>query len=70
MTTEQYRKWLQTQLLEVAVKKYPGNPRLQMVYQIAFLEQQLAHAMRSDSRTADLFISCIERAEDATKELK
>lgn len=64
MTTEQYRKWLQTQLLELAVKKYPNNPRLQMIYQIAFLEQQLAHAMHNDSRQADAFIDCIERAED------
>ena len=64
MTTEQYRKWLQTQLLDVAVNKYPNNPRLQMIYQIAFLEQQLAHAMNKDSRTADAFIDCIERAED------
>jgi hydroxymethylpyrimidine/phosphomethylpyrimidine kinase len=69
MTTEQYRKWLKTQLLELAVAKYPNNIHLQLIYQIGFLEQQLANTMRHDSRRADEFKQCIDSANDQLKDL-
>lgn len=51
-------------LLDRAAKLYPNEPRLQMLYQIGFLEQQLAEAMRQDSRVTDQFVECVKRHKD------
>lgn len=48
-------------LLERAVKKYPNEPQLQLLYQIGFLEAQLAEAMRNDTRTVDNFLCAIDQ---------
>lgn len=55
------RSQIRQLLLDRAVKLYPNEPRLQMLYQIGFLEQQLAEAMRVDSKITDHFINCVKR---------
>ena len=63
MTQTQYLQWIRTNMLEQASQRYPNNPRLQMIWQIGFLESQLAHAMHSDNKVAGGFQACIERCE-------
>jgi hypothetical protein len=63
MTQTQYLQWIRTNMLEQASQRYPNNPRLQMIWQIGFLESQLAHAMSNDNKTASGFRACIERCE-------
>lgn len=60
MTTEQYRDWIRTQLLDMASSRYPNMPHKQILYQIGFLQAQLAQAMAQDSRTADRFKSAVD----------
>jgi hypothetical protein len=60
MTTEQYRDWIRTQLLDMASSKYPNSPHKQMLYQIGFLQAQLAQAMTADTNTADRFKSAVD----------
>jgi hypothetical protein len=43
----------------MASNKYPNMPHKQMLYQIGFLQAQLAEAMAQDSRTADRFKSAV-----------
>jgi len=63
MTQKQYLQWIRTNMLEQASQRYPNNPRLQMIWQIGFLEAQLAHAMHKDSYVAGGFRACIEQCE-------
>jgi hypothetical protein len=70
MTTRQYRERIRQQLLEQSALRYPGNPRLQMLYTIGFLQAQLAEAMHRDNITYYRFQQCIEQAEQLLKELK
>jgi hypothetical protein len=63
MTQTQYLQWIRTNMLEQASQRYPNNPRLQMIWQIGFLESQLAHAMSNDNKVAGGFQACIERCE-------
>jgi hypothetical protein len=51
-------------MLEQASERYPNNPRLQMIWQIGFLEAQLAHAMQHDNYVANGFRACIARCEE------
>lgn len=69
MTQQQYAQWIRTRMLEQASQRYPNDPRLQMIWQIGFLESQLAHAMSSDNRVAGGFRACIEQCEQAVQAL-
>ena len=62
MTYEQYRSWIRQDLLEVSAQKFPNNPRLQMLYQIGFLQAQLALNMNDDSRASHRFHQAIREA--------
>jgi hypothetical protein len=62
MTYEQYRSWIRQDLLEVSAQKFPNNPRLQMLYQIGFLQAQLALNMNDDSRASHRFHRAIREA--------
>ena len=62
MNTEQYRSWIRQDLLEVSAQKFPNNPRLQMLYQIGFLQAQLALNMNDDSRASHRFHRAIREA--------
>ena len=64
MTQSQYLQWIRTNMLEQASERYPNNPRLQMIWQIGFLEAQLAHAMQHDNYVANGFRACIARCEE------
>jgi hypothetical protein len=68
MTREQYHKWLRAELVDMAAARYPDDIKLQMIYQLGFLEQQLASAMNKDSRVFDEFTACIKRANKRNKE--
>ena len=52
----------------MAAARYPHDIKLQMIYQLGFLEQQLASAMHKDSRVFDEFTACIKRANKRNKE--
>ena len=62
MTYEQYKSWIRQDLLELAARKFPNNPRLQMLYQIGFLQTQLAMTMRDDSRASQRFYLAYKEA--------
>ena len=62
MNTEQLRSWIRQDLLELAAHKYPNNPRLQMLYQIGFLQAQLALNMNDDSRASQRFHTAYKQA--------
>jgi hypothetical protein len=69
MMTRQYRELIRQQLLEQSAARYPGNPRLQMLYTIGFLQAQLAEAMHRDNITYYKFQQCIEQAQRLLDEL-
>ena len=62
MTYEQYRSWIRQDLLELSAQKFPNNPRLQMLYQIGFLQTQLAQSMNDDSRVSQRFRTAYTQA--------
>jgi hypothetical protein len=64
MTESQYRSWVREDLLELAAAKYPNNPQLQMLYQIGFLQAQLAQHMYNDSAVSQSFRSAVEQAKN------
>jgi hypothetical protein len=68
MTTT-YRQYIRSELMEQAVSRYPNNPRLQMLYQIGFLQAQLAQAMAADNRIYYVFRQCIAEANEQLKRL-
>jgi hypothetical protein len=55
MTHEQIRSRIRRDLLELAAHRYPNNPKLQMLFQIGFLQAQLAEAISRDSHAGDRF---------------
>lgn len=55
MTQEQYVKYIQSRLVTLASKKYSHDEHLQLIYQIGFLQAQLAQAMYNDSKVANDF---------------
>ena len=63
MSTQQYRQLIRQQLLEQSTARYPTDPKLQMLYTIGFLQQQLAEAMQRDNITYSRFTQCIEQAQ-------
>ena len=69
MTYEQYRSWIRQDLLELSAQKFPNNPRLQMLYQIGFLQAQLAGAIRADNHNYYRFKQALERTEQWEKQL-
>ena len=69
MTYEQLRSWIRQDLLELSARKFPNNPRLQMLYQIGFLQAQLAGAIRADNYVYHRFKSALERTEQWEKQL-
>jgi hypothetical protein len=69
MTNQQYRSWIRSDLLELSAKKFPNNPRLQMLYQIGFLQAQLAQNMSDDNRASYKFNQAITHSNDQLKEL-
>jgi len=52
MTRLEYQQYIRKQLLERAVRKYPNDTQLQMLYTIGFLQAQLATAMYNDTHVA------------------
>ena len=69
MTREQYRSWIRMDLLELSARKFPNNPRLQMLYQIGFLQAQLAQSMADDNRASYKFNQAITHSNDQLNEL-
>ena len=69
MTQTQYVQWIRTNMLAQASQRYPYDPSLQMIWQIGFLEAQLANAMSNDNKTASGFRACIERCESRMQAL-
>jgi hypothetical protein len=69
MMTRQYRELIRQRLLAQSAARYPGNPRLQMLYTIGFLQAQLAEAMYRDNITYYKFQHCIEQAQRLLDEL-
>ena len=63
MTTRQYRELIRQQLLEQSAARYPNEPKLQMLYTIGFLQQQLAEAMQRDNIAYYRFTQCVEQAQ-------
>ena len=55
MTHAEYQQYIRKSLLELAAKKYPGDPHRQMIYQLGYLQAQLADAMYNDSQIAAKF---------------
>ena len=64
MTTQQVRSWIRQDLLELAAEKFPNNPRLQMLYQIGFLQAQLAMTINNDSRAGQRFMAAYKQAQN------
>lgn len=64
-----YRDYIRQRLLERSAQRYPNNPRLQMLYQIGFLQAQLAEAIRADNHTYLRFTQALERSEQLEQEL-
>lgn len=64
-----YRDYIRTELLERAARRYPTNTRLQMLYQIGFLQAQLAEAFRADNYNYLRFKQALERSELWEREL-
>jgi len=62
MTHEHVRSWIRQDLLELAAHKYPNNPRLQILYQIGFLQAQLAVNINDDSRAGERFMAAYKQA--------
>jgi hypothetical protein len=56
-------------LLELSARKFPNNPRLQMLYQIGFLQAQLAQSMADDNRASYKFNQAITHSNDQLNEL-
>jgi len=69
MTQTQYVQWIRTNMLAQASQRYPTDPNLQMIWQIGFLEAQLANAMHKDSYVASGFRACIEGCEQRMQAL-
>jgi hypothetical protein len=69
MTNQQYRSWIRSDLLELSAKKFPNNPRLQMLYQIGFLQAQLAQSMSDDNRASYKFNQAIIHSNNQFNEL-
>lgn len=69
MTEQQYRSWIRMDLLELASKKFPNNPHLQMLYQIGFLQAQLARNMADDNRASYKFHEAIIHSNNQLNEL-
>lgn len=64
-----YRDYIRTELLERAARRYPNNTRLQMLYQIGFLQAQLAEAIRADNLNYYRFKQALEQSEQWEQEL-
>ena len=52
MTKKEYQLYIRRQVLERAVRLYPNDTQLQMLYTIGFLQAQLADAMYNDTNVA------------------
>ena len=63
MTKNQARQWIQQQLLDLAVCKYPNDPHRQMLYQIGFLQAQLAEAFYTDNLALAKFKHCLDKSQ-------
>lgn len=61
MTPDKYREYIQQHLLAQAASKYKHDEHLQLVYQIGFLQQQLAEAMCRDTHTYLAFRQQVNR---------
>jgi len=64
-----YRDYIRTELLERAARRYPNNTRLQMLYQIGFLQAQLAAAFKADNLNYYRFTQALEQSERWEQEL-
>jgi len=64
-----YRDYIRTELLERSAARYPRNTRLQMLWQIGFLQAQLAEAFKADNHNYYRFTQALERAARGEREL-
>jgi hypothetical protein len=62
MIKEQYLNYIRKELLELSATRYPGDTHRQMMYQIGFMQAQLAHHMHKDSLVAYQFKQSVESA--------
>lgn len=62
MLKKQYLDYIRRELLELSVQRYPNDPHRQMLYQIGFLQAQLADIMHRDSTHAHRFNQQIRQA--------
>ena len=60
MLAKQYQTYIRKQTLELAVAKYPNDPHKQMLYQIGFLQAQLAECMHKDNHMAYMYFDRIK----------
>ncbi len=58
-----YKDYVRQRPLERSVERFPNNPRLQMLYQIGFLQAQLAEAIRADNLNYYRFADALDRSE-------
>ena len=65
----QYVAYIRETLRELSAERYPNNPRLQMLYQIGFMQSMLAEVMWNDSKWQELFRARIQLQYDRDREL-
>lgn len=58
---QRLRQQIRISLVERAAELYPQNTQLQMIYQIGFLQAQLAHAAAEDSKVWQNFIDRVHK---------
>lgn len=56
---EKYLKYIQEQMSILAQVKHPDNKTLQLIFQVGFLQAQLAQAMHDDNHNYYRFRDCI-----------
>jgi len=52
MTRDEYLDWIQRVSTQLAVAKYPDNPRLQSIYQLGLVQRALADLCYIDTDNA------------------
>jgi len=63
------RNWIRTELVEQASQRFANQKELQLVYQIGFLEAQLAQAIADDNKYLYRFKQAIEQADTKLRRL-
>ena len=61
MTRDEYLDWIRTVSTQLAVNKYPDNPKLQAIYQLGLLQRAIADLCYIDSDNAHLVNRMLKR---------